>query len=56
MSTLQGPAQRLTVIVGESGTVGHRPLGTGIVPPGPVGGLVLMEDVQVVHRGGQARE
>ena len=31
MTPLQGPAQRLTVIVGEGDTVGHRPLYTEIV-------------------------
>jgi PII-like signaling protein len=31
MTPLQGPAQRLTVIVGESDTVGHHPLYTEIV-------------------------
>jgi PII-like signaling protein len=31
MTKLQGPAQRLTIIVGETDTVGHRPLYTEIV-------------------------
>jgi PII-like signaling protein len=39
MTTLQGPAQRLTVIVGESDTVGHRPLYTEIVHRAHVAGL-----------------
>jgi PII-like signaling protein len=39
MTTLQGPAQRLTVIVGESDTVGHRPLYTEIVHRAHAAGL-----------------
>jgi PII-like signaling protein len=40
MTTLQGPAQRLTIIVGESDTVGHRPLYTEIVHRAHEAGLV----------------
>jgi PII-like signaling protein len=40
MTTLQGPAQRLTIIVGESDTVGHRPLYTEIVHRAHATGLV----------------
>jgi uncharacterized protein len=40
MTTLEGPAQRLTVIVGESDTVGHRPLYTEIVHRAHEAGLV----------------
>jgi PII-like signaling protein len=36
---LRGPAQRLTVIVGESDTVGHHPLYTEIVHRARVAGL-----------------
>jgi uncharacterized protein len=39
MTTLQGPAQRLTVIVGESDTVAHRPLYTEIVHRAHAAGL-----------------
>jgi PII-like signaling protein len=39
MTTLQGPAQRLTVIVGESDTVEHRPLYTEIVHRAHAAGL-----------------
>jgi PII-like signaling protein len=39
MTTLQRPAQRLTVIVGESDTVGHRPLYTEIVHRAHAAGL-----------------
>ena len=39
MTTLQGPAQRLTVIVGESDTVGHHPLYTEIVHRAHTAGL-----------------
>jgi len=40
MTMLQGPAQRLTVIVGESDTVGHRPLYTEIVHRAHEAGLM----------------
>lgn len=40
MTTLQGPAQRLTVIVGESDTVGRRPLYTEIVHRAHAAGLI----------------
>jgi PII-like signaling protein len=40
MTVLQGPAQRLTVIVGESDTVGHRPLYTEIVHRAHEAGLI----------------
>jgi uncharacterized protein len=40
MTTLLGPAQRLTVIVGESDTVGHHPLYTEIVHRAHTAGLV----------------
>jgi uncharacterized protein len=40
MTALQGPAQRLTVIVGESDTVGHRPLYTEIVHRAHEAGLI----------------
>ncbi len=40
MTTLEGPAQRLTVIVGESDTVGHRPLYTEIVHRARAAGLI----------------
>ena len=40
MTPLQGPAQRLTVIVGESDTVGHHPLYTEIVHRAHTAGLV----------------
>jgi PII-like signaling protein len=39
MSTLHGPAQRLTVIIGESDTVGHKPLYTEIVHRAHAAGL-----------------
>jgi uncharacterized protein len=39
MTTLQGPAQRLTVIVGESDTVEHRPLYSEIVHRAHAAGL-----------------
>jgi PII-like signaling protein len=39
MTLLQGPAQRLTVIVGESDTVGHHPLYTEIVHRAHTAGL-----------------
>ncbi len=40
MTMWQGPAQRLTVIVGESDTVGHRPLYTEIVHRAHEAGLM----------------
>jgi PII-like signaling protein len=40
MTTLEGPVQRLTVIVGESDTVGHRPVYTEIVHRAHAAGLV----------------
>ncbi len=40
MTTLQGPAQRLTIIVGESDTAGHRPLYTEIVHRAHEAGLI----------------
>lgn len=40
MTTLQGPAQRLTVIVGESDSVEHRPLYTEIVHRAHAAGLI----------------
>jgi hypothetical protein len=40
MTTLQGPAQRLTVIVGESDTVEHHPLYTEIVHRAHAAGLI----------------
>jgi uncharacterized protein len=40
MTRLEGPAQRLTVIVGESDTVGHRPVYTEIVYRAHAGGLI----------------
>jgi uncharacterized protein len=40
MTRLEGPAQRLTVIVGESDTVGHRPVYTEIVHRAHAGGLI----------------
>jgi uncharacterized protein len=40
MTTLHGPAQRLTVIVGEADTVGHRPLYTEIVHRAHAAGLI----------------
>jgi PII-like signaling protein len=40
MTGLQGPAQRLTVIVGESDTVGHRPLYTEIVHRAHAAGML----------------
>ena len=40
MTTPQRPAQRLTVIVGESDTVGHRPLYTEIVHRAHTAGLM----------------
>jgi uncharacterized protein len=40
MTTLQGPAQRLTIIVGESDTVGHRPLYTEVVHRAHEAGLI----------------
>ncbi|HEX2074669.1 MAG TPA: DUF190 domain-containing protein [Geodermatophilus sp.] len=40
MTLLQGPAQRLTVLVGESDTVGHRPLYTEIVHRAHEAGLM----------------
>jgi PII-like signaling protein len=39
MTTLHGPAQRLTIIVGESDTVEHRPLYTEIVHRAHAAGL-----------------
>jgi PII-like signaling protein len=39
MSILHGPAQRLTVIIGESDTVGHKPLYTEIVHRAHAAGL-----------------
>ena len=39
MTTLQGPAQRLTITVGESDRVGHRPLYTEIVHRAHAAGL-----------------
>jgi PII-like signaling protein len=38
--TLQGPAQRLTIIVGESDTVEHHPLYTEIVHRAHAAGLM----------------
>ncbi|MCU1671675.1 MAG: hypothetical protein JWP40_4602 [Blastococcus sp.] len=40
MTTLEGPAQRLTVIVGEDDRVGHRPLYTEIVHRAHAAGLI----------------
>jgi uncharacterized protein len=40
MKPLVGPAQRLTVIVGESDTVGHRPVYTEIVHRAHAAGLI----------------
>jgi uncharacterized protein len=40
MTALQGPAQRLTIIVGESDTVGHRPLYTEVVHRAHEAGLI----------------
>jgi PII-like signaling protein len=40
MTALHAPAQRLTVIVGESDTVGHRPLYTEIVHRAHTAGLL----------------
>jgi uncharacterized protein len=40
MTTLQGPARRLTIIVGETDTVGHRPLYTEIVHRAHEAGLI----------------
>jgi PII-like signaling protein len=40
MTPLQGPAQRLTIIVGESDNVGHRPLYTEIVHRAHEAGLI----------------
>jgi hypothetical protein len=40
MTVLHGPAQRLTVIVGESDTAGHRPLYTEIVHRAHDAGLI----------------
>jgi PII-like signaling protein len=40
VTTLQGPAQRLTVIVGEADTVGHHPLYTEIVHRAHAAGLI----------------
>jgi PII-like signaling protein len=40
MTTLEGPALRLTVIVGESDTVGHRPVYTEIVHRAHAAGLI----------------
>jgi PII-like signaling protein len=39
MTTLRGPAQRLTIIVGESDTVEHRPMYTEIVHRAHAAGL-----------------
>ncbi|MET0764369.1 MAG: DUF190 domain-containing protein [Blastococcus sp.] len=39
MTTLHGPAQRLTIIIGESNTVEHRPLYTEIVHRAHAAGL-----------------
>ena len=39
MTALQGSAQRLTIIVGESDTAGHRPLYTEIVRRAQESGL-----------------
>jgi PII-like signaling protein len=40
MTTLQGPALRLTIIVGESDTAGHRPLYTELVHRAHEAGLI----------------
>jgi PII-like signaling protein len=40
MTVLDGPAQRLTVIVGESDTVEHRPVYTEIVHRAHAAGLI----------------
>jgi uncharacterized protein len=40
MTRLRGPAQRLTVIVGECDTVGHRPIYTEIVHRAHAAGLI----------------
>jgi PII-like signaling protein len=40
MTTLHGPAQRLTIIVGETDSVGHRPLYTEIVHRAHEAGLI----------------
>jgi PII-like signaling protein len=40
MTTLQGPAQRLTIIVGETDTIGHRPVFTEIVHRAHEAGLI----------------
>jgi PII-like signaling protein len=40
VTALHGPAQRLTVFVGESDTVGHRPLYTEIVHRAHAAGLM----------------
>jgi PII-like signaling protein len=40
MTMLKGPAQRLTIIVGESDTVGHRPLYTELVHRAHAAGLI----------------
>ena len=40
MTALRGPAQRLTVLVGESDTVGHKPLYTEIVHRAHAAGLI----------------
>jgi hypothetical protein len=53
MTSLRGPAKRLTVVVDESGR--HRPLCTEIVHRAHTAGLigarggVLVDDVHVVH-------
>jgi uncharacterized protein len=40
MTTLNGPAQRLTIIVGETDTVEHRPVYTEIVHRAHAAGLI----------------
>jgi PII-like signaling protein len=40
VTALLGPAQRLTVLVGESDTVGHKPLYTEIVHRAHAAGLI----------------
>ena len=40
MTALRGPARRLTVFVGESDTVGHKPLYTEIVHRAHAAGLM----------------
>lgn len=54
--TLQGPAQRLTVIVGESDVVGHRPLYAEIVHRAHAAGLAGASVFRGIEGYGASRQ